>query len=153
MLRLENHKSHPVQLPYLSSAIICFLAVMGHYVHRVGLVVFKSQHCSAPQWQVIKAGTGNETKRNETKRNETKRNRKPRPTMNTCIVSHCNSTIASFPGLLTPATVCRSTNAFPALVLQATNAGVRRPTYSQLAHTERPRHAQPSSLSVLSVCG
>ena len=28
----------------------------------------------ATEWQVIKAGTGNDTKRNETKRNETKRN-------------------------------------------------------------------------------
>ena len=104
--------------------------------------VRKSGHTAMDMWGITlrrrasyksRNGKRNETKLNETKRNETKRNRKPRPTMNTCIVSHCNSTIiiiiASFPGLLT---------AFPALVLvlQATNAGVRRPTYSQLAHTE-----------------
>ena len=100
------HNNKSVQLPYGTTEVCIKLAARASYKSRNG------------------------------KRNETKRNRKPRPTMNTCIVSHCNSTIASFPGLLTPATVCRSTNAFPALVLQVTNAGVRRPTYSQLAHTE-----------------
>ena len=38
----------------------------------------------------------------------------------------CTDAVASFPGLLAPAFVACSTNA-PALVLQATNAGARRP--------------------------
>ena len=37
--------------------------------------------------------------------------------------------LASHPGLLAPAFVAYSTKASPALVLQATNAGVRRPGY------------------------
>ena len=50
--------------------------------------------------------------------------------------------LASFPGLLTPAFVACSTN--PALVLQATNAGVRRPgnEANQVACTRRGINSQ-----------